>query len=179
MRAACRTRRPSFRFIPSSRTAPTAMFSLPFLPQRAFSSLTDREVLALAIQNEEEDGRIYREFAERLRTDYPASAEMFDEMAEEENGTASGCSISSRSASATTSRSSAASDVRGFMRRKPVWMIASLRHRRHAAARRIDGGGSREFLSAGGGADIRRRRCASCSATSPTSRTATRRSPAR
>ncbi len=35
--------------------------------QKAFSDLTDREVLALAIQNEEEDGRLYREFADGLR----------------------------------------------------------------------------------------------------------------
>ena len=34
-----------------------------FTAQKAFADLTDREVLALAIQNEEEDGRIYREFA--------------------------------------------------------------------------------------------------------------------
>src|ERR1700744_4228251 len=51
---------------------------------RNFSDLTEREVLALAIANEEEDGRIYQDIAERLREDYPASAKVFTEMAGEE-----------------------------------------------------------------------------------------------
>jgi rubrerythrin len=55
-----------------------------FGPQRAFSELSDREVLALAVQAEEEDGRLYREFAESLKADYPESAKVFVEMAEEE-----------------------------------------------------------------------------------------------
>ena len=45
---------------------------------------SEQEVLALAITNEEEDSRIYRGFAEGLREHFPASAKMFDEMAEEE-----------------------------------------------------------------------------------------------
>ncbi len=49
-----------------------------------FSDLTEQEVLALAITNEEEDSRIYRGFAEGLREQFPASAKVFDEMAEEE-----------------------------------------------------------------------------------------------
>jgi rubrerythrin len=43
-------------------------------------------VLALAISSEEDDARIYRSYAERLRADYPASAAVFDGMAEEEDG---------------------------------------------------------------------------------------------
>src|SRR5262249_24946013 len=49
-----------------------------------FADLTEQEVLALAITNEEEDSRIYRDFAQGLREQYPASAKVFDEMAEEE-----------------------------------------------------------------------------------------------
>ncbi|NIJ06695.1 rubrerythrin [Sphingomonas vulcanisoli] len=52
---------------------------------RAFDELTEREMLALAISNEEEDSRIYGDFAEYLRTDYPDSAKVFDEMAAEED----------------------------------------------------------------------------------------------
>ena len=48
---------------------------------RNFSDLTEREVLALAIANEEEDSRIYTDIAEGLRQDYPASANVFTEMA--------------------------------------------------------------------------------------------------
>jgi rubrerythrin len=40
------------------------------------TELTEREILALAISAEEEDGRIYADFAERLRQDYPDSARM-------------------------------------------------------------------------------------------------------
>ena len=51
---------------------------------KRFSELTEQEVLALAITNEEEDSRIYRGFAEGLREKFPASAKVFEEMAEEE-----------------------------------------------------------------------------------------------
>jgi rubrerythrin len=51
---------------------------------KRFADLTEQEVLALAITNEEEDSRIYRGFAEGLREQFPASAKVFDEMAEEE-----------------------------------------------------------------------------------------------
>ena len=51
---------------------------------KQFSDLTEQEVLALAITNEEEDSRIYRGFAEGLRQQFPSSAKVFDEMAEEE-----------------------------------------------------------------------------------------------
>ena len=51
---------------------------------KRFADLSEQEILALAISNEEEDSRIYRGFAEGLRETYPASAKVFDEMAEEE-----------------------------------------------------------------------------------------------
>ena len=54
-------------------------------PRRRFSNLNEQEVLALAISSEEDDGRIYRSYAQRLRADYPASAAVFDGMAEEED----------------------------------------------------------------------------------------------
>ena len=52
---------------------------------RRFSDLTEQEVLALAISNEEEDGRLYADFAESLRETYPDSARVFDDMAGEES----------------------------------------------------------------------------------------------
>jgi erythrin-vacuolar iron transport family protein len=51
---------------------------------KRFADLSEQEVLALAITNEEEDGRIYRDFAQGLREQFPSSARVFDEMAEEE-----------------------------------------------------------------------------------------------
>ena len=41
---------------------------------RSFQSLSEQEILALAISLEEEDARIYGDFAEGLRVDYPAAA---------------------------------------------------------------------------------------------------------
>ena len=52
-------------------------------PVKRFADLTEQEILALAITNEDEDSRIYRGFAEGLREKYPASAKVFDEMVEE------------------------------------------------------------------------------------------------
>ncbi|WP_028913977.1 iron exporter MbfA [Pseudorhodobacter ferrugineus] len=57
-----------------------------FSNRRRFSDLTEQEILALAISSEEDDARIYRSYAERLRADFPASAAVFDGMAEEEDG---------------------------------------------------------------------------------------------
>jgi erythrin-vacuolar iron transport family protein len=51
---------------------------------KSFAELSEQEILALAISSEDEDSRIYRGFAEGLREPFPASAKVFDEMAEEE-----------------------------------------------------------------------------------------------
>ena len=59
---------------------------LGFSTRRRFADLSEQEVLALAISSEEDDAQIYRTYAERLRTDYPASAAVFDGMAVEEDG---------------------------------------------------------------------------------------------
>jgi erythrin-vacuolar iron transport family protein len=130
---------------------------LPFSPQRSFSDLSDREVLALAIQNEEEDGRIYRDFVERLRDDFPASAKVFEEMAEEENGHRQMLFNLYRERFGEHIPLIRREDIRGFIRRKPVWMsetfdIDAMRQRaesmeeeaanfyRRAAARTTDAG---------------------------------------
>jgi rubrerythrin len=53
---------------------------------RSFESLSEREIVALAITLEEEDERVYADFAEGLRQDFPATAAIFDGMREEESG---------------------------------------------------------------------------------------------
>src|SRR3989442_14719921 len=53
---------------------------------KKFKDLTEKEILAIAIAAEEEDGRIYGEFADALRDEYPSTAQMFEEMREEEVG---------------------------------------------------------------------------------------------
>jgi len=52
---------------------------------RGFNTLTEREILALAISLEEEDERVYADYAERLRVDFPASAMVLDGMRHEES----------------------------------------------------------------------------------------------
>ncbi len=52
---------------------------------KTLAALTEREILALAISNEEEDGRIYADFADGLRDHYPDTARIFTDMAEEES----------------------------------------------------------------------------------------------
>jgi rubrerythrin len=52
---------------------------------RSFDQLTERDILALAISSEEEDGRIYADFAHGLRENYPDTARVFSDMAAEEN----------------------------------------------------------------------------------------------
>ncbi|HVZ14955.1 MAG TPA: ferritin family protein [Bauldia sp.] len=96
--------------------------SFSFRPQKSFAELDDREVLALAIQNEEEDGRIYRDFAERLRKDFPASASVFIEMADEENTHRQMLFDMFRERFGEHIPLIRREDVRGFIRRKPVWM---------------------------------------------------------
>lgn len=53
--------------------------------RKRFADLSEQEILALAISSEEDDGRIYSSYAERLANDYPASADIFTGMAAEEN----------------------------------------------------------------------------------------------
>ncbi len=53
--------------------------------RRRFRDLSEQEILALAISSEEDDARIYRSYAEKLRADFPASAALFDGMAAEED----------------------------------------------------------------------------------------------
>ena len=45
---------------------------------KRFEDLSEREILALAISLEEEDGRIYGDFADGLREHYPGSARVFE-----------------------------------------------------------------------------------------------------
>src|SRR5438309_10179070 len=53
---------------------------------KKFKDLSEKEILAIAIAAEEEDGRIYGEFADALRDEYPSTAQLFEEMRQEEVG---------------------------------------------------------------------------------------------
>jgi rubrerythrin len=90
---------------------------------RDFSELSEREVLALAIGSEEEDGRIYNDIAERLREDFPATATVFTEMAGEESEHRHKLLNLYREKFGEHIPLVRRQDVRGFLVRKPVWQL--------------------------------------------------------
>jgi erythrin-vacuolar iron transport family protein len=93
---------------------------------KRFRDLTEREILALAITNEEEDSRIYRGFAEGLRQQYPASAKVFEEMAEEEVRHRSMLFDLYREKFGEYLPLIRRQDVSGFVRHKPLWLVHPL-----------------------------------------------------
>jgi len=92
----------------------------------AFASLTEREILALAISLEEEDGRIYGEFANRLRKDSPSTASDLDKLVHEEAEHRNRLFAIYRDRFGDHLPRIDRSDVRGFTRRKPVWLMRVL-----------------------------------------------------
>jgi rubrerythrin len=93
---------------------------------RTIDDLTEREVLALAISAEEEDGRIYADFAERLRQDYPESAKIFDDMSVEENGHRRSLIDLYVAKFGNHIPLIRRQDVRGFATRRPTWQLKTL-----------------------------------------------------
>ena len=102
------------------------MLGLGLNPQKRIAELGEREILALAITLEEDDGRIYRDFAEGLREAYPASAKVFDGMAEEESGHRRMLIDLFRERFGEHIPLVRREDVRGFVRRKPIWLTQPL-----------------------------------------------------
>src|SRR5258707_11408360 len=101
-----------------------------------FRNLNEAQILALAITAEEEDARIYRDFAQSLRADFPATADLFTRMAVEEDG------HRHRLIDAYPQRFGEhiplirRQDVKGFVVRRPSWFTQTLRpdHARGEAA---------------------------------------------
>jgi rubrerythrin len=93
---------------------------------KRFADLSEQEVLALAISNEEEDSRIYRGFAEGLRGQYPASAKVFDQMAEEEVRHRTRLFDLYRSKFGEYLPLIRRHDVKGFIHKKPLWLMQPL-----------------------------------------------------
>jgi rubrerythrin len=93
---------------------------------RSFDSLNEREILALAISSEEEDGRIYLDFAEGLREDYPDSAKVFVDMAQEEDGHRRSLIDLYVSRFGSHIPLIRRQDVKGFVARRPVWQFRPL-----------------------------------------------------
>jgi rubrerythrin len=94
--------------------------------KRRFDDLTEKEILALAISSEEEDGRIYATYAQTLRAAYPASAEIFDGMAQEENGHRQRLLALYRRRFGDVVLPVRREHVADFYARKPVWLVENL-----------------------------------------------------
>ncbi|HWX53488.1 MAG TPA: ferritin family protein [Verrucomicrobiae bacterium] len=94
---------------------------------RTFESLTEQEILALAVSLEEEDERIYADFAEGLRQDFPATASMFDDMRHEESGHRRRLIELYQQKFGEHIPLIRRHDVKGFINRKPVWLMKPLR----------------------------------------------------
>jgi erythrin-vacuolar iron transport family protein len=93
---------------------------------RNFDTLSEREVLALAIGMEEEDSRIYADYAEGLKQNYPASASVFETMRDQEIGHRKRLTELYRQKFGEHIPLLRRQDVRGFLTRRPVWLTRPL-----------------------------------------------------
>ena len=97
-----------------------------FVSRRRFSELSEQEVIALAISSEEDDARIYRTYAERLRPNFPDSAKMFDGMAEEEDEHRHRLIALHKARFGESIPLIRREHVAGFYARNPTWLIENL-----------------------------------------------------
>lgn len=129
---------------------------------RTFDSLTEQEILALAITLEEEDARIFDEFAEGLKETYPAQADKFKAMRRDEDRHRHRLLELHRSRFGDHVPLIRREDVRGFVKRRPIWRVRPLglkavqkeaesieletKRFYEAAARRATDAGTRQLL---------------------------------
>ncbi len=94
--------------------------------RRRFRDLSDQEIIALAISSEEDDARIYRSYAERLRKDFAASAAVFDDMAKEEDLHRERLIELHRKRWGEVIPLIRREHVSGYYARRPVWLVENL-----------------------------------------------------
>jgi erythrin-vacuolar iron transport family protein len=94
---------------------------------RKFKDLSEREILALAIALEEEDGRVYADFADGLREAYPATARLFEDMRQEESGHRAALIDTYRARFGDHIPLIRRQDVQGFVQRRPFWLTRPLK----------------------------------------------------
>jgi erythrin-vacuolar iron transport family protein len=96
------------------------------MPKKNFKDLTEREILALAIQLEEEDSRVYADFAEGLNQTHPATAKVFREMQAEESRHRQSLIDMYQNRFGDHIPLIRRQDVKGFVERRPVWLVRPL-----------------------------------------------------
>jgi rubrerythrin len=112
---------------------------------RRFDSLSEREILALAISLEEEDERVYADYAEGLRENFPASAAVFEGMRDEESTHRRRLIELYRQKFGEHIPLIRRHDVKGFVQRTPLWLTGPLgldKVRKQAATMEVE---SRRF----------------------------------
>ncbi|SEK92097.1 iron exporter MbfA [Pacificibacter marinus] len=97
-----------------------------FAQRKRFSDLSEQDILALAISSEEDDARIYRTYAHNLRDEYPSSAAVFDEMAQEEDAHRVLLIELHQKRFGDMIPMIRREHVSGYYARKPVWLIENL-----------------------------------------------------
>ncbi len=119
--------------------------------RRPFVSLSEQEILALAISSEEDDSRIYLAFADHLRDDYPQSARVFEDMAGEENLHRSRLIERHKIRFGDRIPLIRRDNVRGYYERKPDWLLKTLGLERiRRIAEDMEGQAHRFYLEAAG-----------------------------
>jgi len=93
---------------------------------KTFDSLTEQEILALAISLEEEDARVYEDFADGLQENYPEQAEKFRVMRREEDGHRHRLLELYKARFGDHVPLIRRQDVRGFVNRRSVWLVRPL-----------------------------------------------------
>lgn len=96
------------------------------MAKKNFKDLSEQEILALAISLEEEDSRIYGDFAEGLRDAYPSTAKIFDEMKAEESGHRQSLIDLYQPRFGDHIPLIRRQDVKGFVERRPMWLVRPL-----------------------------------------------------
>lgn len=96
------------------------------MAKKNFKDLTEREILALAIQLEEEDSRVYADFADGLKENYPSTAQVFVEMQAEESRHRQRLLDLYQQRFGDHIPLIRAQDVKGFVERRPVWLVRPL-----------------------------------------------------
>ena len=96
------------------------------LGRRRFDTLSEQEILALAISSEEDDARIYRAYADGLSESFPQSAAMFEAMAKEEDGHRAALIELHRKRFGEHIPLIRREHVKGYYERKPDWLVRPL-----------------------------------------------------
>ncbi len=91
-----------------------------------FHDLSEAQVLAVAIAAEEEDGRIYLDFAQNLRKDFPSTAELFVQMAQEESRHRQRLIDLYRERFGEHIPLIRRGDIKGFVKRQPAWYVQNI-----------------------------------------------------